>query len=122
MRSPSEHVVTEPNKLPISVIAFMRAHVDHVVKLKFLVTLHSAPGGTTSVALVARVLDVPKSQVRDMANELADGNLVRVSTEYLELAPASIADRLAIADLASWYARDRNIVLDVLRTLGRMAS
>jgi hypothetical protein len=112
----------EASKLPSSVVAFMRAHVDHVGTLKLLVTLHSAPGGTTSVALAAAALDLSKSQVRDMANELADDNLVRVTTDYLELAPTSIADRLAIADLASWYERDRNLVLDVLRALGRVAS
>jgi hypothetical protein len=123
VRSRSEHVVAEQStKLPMSVIAFLRAHVDHVVKLRFLVTLHGAPGGTTSVALLARALDVPKSQVRDMASELADDNLVRVSTDYLELTPPSIADRLAIADLASWYARDRSAIYDVLRALGRAAS
>jgi len=114
--------MTEPTKLPMSVVAFMRAHVDHVVKLRFLVTLHSAPGGTTSVALAARELDVPKSQVRDMANELAHDELVRVSTDYLEPAPTTIDDRLAIADLASWNERDRDLVLDVLRVLGRAAS
>jgi DNA-binding IclR family transcriptional regulator len=112
----------ESTKLPMSVIAFLRTHVDHIVKLKFLVTLHCAPGGATSVSLVARALDVPKSQVRDMAAELADDNLVRVSTDHLELAPTSIDDRLAIADLASWYERDRGLVLDVLRALGRAGS
>ena len=113
--------MTEPTKLPMSVIAFLRTHVDHIVKLRFLVTLHGAPDGATTVWLVARVLDVTRSQVRDMANELADGNLVRVSTDYLELAPTSIDDRLAIADLASWYERERSVVLDALRALGREA-
>ena len=114
--------MTEPAKLPTSVIDFLCTYVDHVVKLRFLITLDSAPGGTTSVSLVARALDVPKSQVRDIATELANDRLVRISTDYLELAPASIDNRLAIADLASWYARDRNKVLDVLRALGRVAS
>ena len=115
-------MTSESTELPKSVVAFLRTHVDHIVKLKFLVTLHSAPGGTTSVSLIARALDVPKSQVRDMANELADDKIVRVSTDYLELAPTSIDDRLAIADLASWYERDRSLVVDVLRALGRVSA
>ena len=108
--------------LPRSVIAFLRSHIDHVVKLKFLVLLHGAPSGTLSVGIAARTLDVPRRQVRDMANELADDQLVRVSTDQLELAPSAIEDRLAIADLAHWYAHDRTVVFDVLRALGRFAS
>lgn len=54
-----------------------------------------------------------------MAAELAAAQLIHVADNQLELAPSSIDDRLAIADLASWYARDRNLVLDVLRELGR---
>ena len=114
--------MAEPTKLPTSVIALLRAHVDHLVKLRFLIVLHSAPGGSSSISLVAPALDVSRSQVRDMANELADDGLVRVSTDSLELAPSSIDERLAIADLATWYERDRSRVLDVLRALGRLAS
>jgi hypothetical protein len=54
-----------------------------------------------------------------MANELAAERLVAVTESQLELAPPTIDDRLAIADLATWYARDRNLVYDVLRELGR---
>lgn len=97
----------------------MRAHVDHVVKLRFILFLHGAPSGATSINIAARSLDLPKSQIRDMANELAAEHLVQVAENQLELAPPSIDDRLAIADLASWYARDRALVFDVLRELGR---
>ena len=76
----------------------------------------------TYVQTAARTLDIPKSQIRGMANELADDGLVRVSAEFLELAPASIDDRLAIADLAVWCAHDPALILDVLRALGRLAS
>lgn len=103
----------------MSVVAFLRTHVGDVVKLRFLIVLHGVAGGTTSVGHIARVLDIPRSQVLDIAKELADDNLLRFSTDYLELAPTSIDDRLAIADLANCYARDRNAVLDVLRSLGR---
>jgi DNA-binding IclR family transcriptional regulator len=111
--------VTTFTPLPRSVVAFLHAHVDHVVKLKFLLVLHGAPGANLSFQRAARDLDVPKAQVRDMANELADDGLVRVSLDRLELSPSSIDDRLAISDLASWYARDRTLVLDVLRAMGR---
>jgi DNA-binding IclR family transcriptional regulator len=100
-------------------VSFLRRHVDHVVKLKFLVAMHSAPSGTTTVSLVARSLDVPKSQIRDMASELAEEGLLRVSSEQLELAPRSIDDRLALAELADWYVRDRSVVLSALQALGR---
>ncbi len=103
--------------LPRSVIAFVREHVDHVVKLQFLLTMHSAPNGTTSMRAMAHTLDVPKSQVRDMANELVDEGLLRISAEQLELAPTTIDDRLALADLADSYARDRESVLELLRML-----
>lgn len=105
--------------LPRSVIAFLRAHVDHIVKLRLLLVLHAAPGTTISLQSAARELEIPRRQVRDMANELADDGLVRVSLDQLELAPSTIDDRLAIADLATWYSRDRALVLDVLRALGR---
>ena len=114
--------MTTPNQLPSSVVAFLRAHVDHIVKLKFLLALHGAPSCTVSVPNVAHVLDIPKNQVRDMANELAEAGLLRISAEQLELTPPSIDDRLAISDLATWYVRDRKLVLDVLRALGRLVS
>ena len=107
--------------LPRGVVAFLREHVDHVVKLRFLLVMHDAPSGMSSVPFAARALEVPKSQVRDMANELADDGLLRVSADRLELAPKSISDRLAIADLATWYAQDRGVILEVLRVLGRHA-
>lgn len=110
------------SNLPHSVVAFLRAHVDHVVKLRLLVTLHHASRSTSSISFVARAFHVTRSQVRDMANELADDGLVRVSMDDVELAPTSIDDRLAIADVATWYERDRAQVLDVLRVLGRLAS
>ena len=110
------------SNLPPSVVAFLRAHVDHVVKLRLLVTLHNAPRATSSISFVARALHVTRSQVRDMANELADDGLVRISMDDVELAPTSSDDRLAIADLTTWYERDRAQVLDVLRVLGRLAS
>ena len=109
-------------QLPTSVIAFLRSHVDHLVKLELLLVLHGAPSGTTSVPIVARELDVPKRQVRDMANELVEEDLVRVSSDRIELAPRSIDDRLAIADLATWYVRDREVIVDVLKALGRFAN
>jgi hypothetical protein len=105
--------------LPPSAIGFLRAHVDHIVKLRFLLLLHEAPSSTISVGIGARSLDVPRRQVRDMAHELADDGIVRVSNDEIELAPSSIEDRLSIAEIASWYARDRGVVLEVLRGLGR---
>lgn len=104
---------------PRGVVSFLREHVDHVVKLRFLLVLHGAPSGMSSVPIAARALEVPKSQVRDMANELANDGLLRISADQLELAPRSIEDRLAIADLATWYAQDRAVILEVLRVLGR---
>jgi hypothetical protein len=105
--------------LPRSVISFLRSYVDHIVKLRFLLVMHRAPSQVTSVPMAARELEVPKSQVRDMANELAEDGLVRISADRLELAPRSIEDRLAISDLAFWYTRDRAVLHEVLRALGR---
>jgi DNA-binding IclR family transcriptional regulator len=112
------------NPVPRSVVLFMRAHVDHVVKLQFLLMLHAAPNGTATVRAMALALGVPKAQVRDMANELVDDGLLRVSADELELAPASIDDRLAVADLAETYARDRSAVLELLAAMvgGRRSS
>jgi DNA-binding IclR family transcriptional regulator len=106
-------------QVPKSVIGFLRDHVDHIEKLRLVLALHRAVGGTLSVQNAARELDIPKSQIRDMANELAQDGLVRISVDQLELAPTSIEDRLAIADLADWYAHERKSVLDVLRAWGR---
>ncbi len=102
--------------LPRSVVSFVRAHVDHVVKLQFLLVMHSAPNGTTSMRAMAQTLDVPKAQVRDMANELVDEGLLRISAEQLELAPRTIDERLALSDLADSYARDRDAVLELVQT------
>lgn len=105
--------------LPRSVIAFLNQHVDHVVKLELLLAVHAAPGSTTTIPIAARQLDVSKSQVRAMADELADEGLLRVSSNCLVLAPTRVEDRWAITDLAITYHRRRDLVLQVLRTLGR---
>ena len=103
--------------LPRSVILFLRAHVDHPVKLRFLLMLHAAPNGTATLKAMALALDVPKSQVRDMANELVDDGLLRVAADKVELAPTTIDDRLALAELAEAYARDRRAVLELLAAM-----
>lgn len=102
-----------------NVVAFLNNHVDHVVKLEFLLAVHAAPSATTTVPTAARMLDIPRSQVRAMADELAGEGVLRVSSDRIELAPASVDVRLAVSDLASIYHRDRQCVLDVLRSLGR---
>jgi hypothetical protein len=111
--------MSTPADLPRNVVTFLRTHVDHSIKLRFLLALHSAPSGATSLSLFARAVDVPKNQIRDMAHELAADVLVRVSHEQIELAPMAIEDRLAIADLVDWYRRDRDTVMGALRALGR---
>jgi len=111
--------VPTTTQLPRSVIAFLRTHVDHVVKLRFLLLLHRAPGGIIPVHVAARDLDIPKAQVRDMANELAADGLVRATPDEIELVPRSIDDRLALEDLVRWYESDRSLVLEVLRAMGR---
>jgi DNA-binding IclR family transcriptional regulator len=102
-----------------NVVAFLNDHVDHVVKLEFLLAVHAAPCAATTIPTAARLLDIPRSQVRAMAGELAEGGVLRVSSDRIELAPASVDVRLAVSDLASIYHRDRQAVLDVLRALGR---
>ena len=111
--------MSSPELLPTSVVAFLSEHVDHVVKLEFLLAVHAAPGSTTTIPLAARQLDVSRSQVRAMADELADEGLLRVSSDCLVLAPSRIEDRCAISDLATTYHRRRDLVLQVLTTLGR---
>ncbi len=102
-----------------NVVVFLSNHVDHVVKLEFLLAVHAAPSATTTIPTAARLLDIPRGQVRAMAVELAEEGVLRVSSDRIELAPASIDVRLAVSDLASIYHRDRESVLEVLRALGR---
>jgi hypothetical protein len=73
----------------------------------------------TTVGLMARAINVPKSQVRDMANELVAEGLALVSADHIELAPATIDERLALSDLVDCYGRDRAVVIAALRALGR---
>lgn len=107
-----------PADLPRAVTAFMKAHVGDMVQLRFLLALHSAPGGITTVTAMSRATDITTAQVRQLAADAMRRGLVRVAGEQLELAPSTIDDRLALADLASWYTRDRSVVLDALRALG----
>ncbi|GEM_PF-5056663 len=102
-----------------NVVAFLNKHVDHVVKLEFLLAVHAAPSATTTVPMAARQLDIPRGQVRTMADELAQDGVLRISSDRIELAPSSVETRWAISDLASIYGRDRQLVLDVLKSLGR---
>jgi hypothetical protein len=113
--------MTTPADLPRAVTAFLKEHVQSFATLRFLLAMHSAPGGTTTLTLVARALALPKQEVLDVANEAANQGLIRVNSEHLELAPISIEDRLALADLAHWYGREREVVLAALRALGRDA-
>jgi hypothetical protein len=103
-------------QLPRNVIAFLCAHIDHVVKLKLVLYLHQNLGRGPSMATTSHVLGVSASQVRDMANELAADGLLRVSDDQLELVP-TIDDRLTLADLAAWYAIDSRLVIDILRAI-----
>jgi hypothetical protein len=111
--------LSSSDRLPRRVAAFVRTYVDHVVKLQFILMLNEAPNSTLSVAVVAQLLDIPKAQARDMAHELVVAGLARISSDLLELSPISINDRLAIADLAGWYAKEPGLILDALRRLGR---
>jgi DNA-binding IclR family transcriptional regulator len=102
-----------------NVVEFLNMHVDHVVKLELLLAVHAAPSATTTIPTAARLLDISRGQVRAMADELAEEGVLRVSSDRIELAPASVEVRLAVSDLASIYHRDRQGVLDVLKALGR---
>jgi hypothetical protein len=106
--------------IPRSVVAFLNEHVDHVVKLEFLLVVHAAPQSTTTVPDAARSLDVSRQQIRAMAEELATEGILRVSANFIELAPRELEDRWAIADLAHTYRGNREVVLEVLRGLGRL--
>ena len=108
-------------ELPRSLISFIRNHVDHVGKLRLLLLLHGSPTGQTTFTALARLLDISRAQARDMANELASDDLVRVSEHVVEFTPSLIDDRLAVAELAHWYARDPTCVHELLRALGRLA-
>ena len=114
--------LANPVQLPRALVSFIRTHVDHLGKLQFLLLLHGSPTGQTSIMAVARILDISRAQARDMANELATDELVRVASDHIvEFVPSSIDDRLAVAELAHWYARDRTCVHELLRALGRLA-
>ena len=106
-----------PADLPKSVTTFLKAYVADAGHLRFLLAMHSAPGGTTSLSLLARALDLAKNDVRELASAASGHGLIRMSSERLELSPTSIADRLALAELAQWYGRARTVVLDALHAL-----
>lgn len=109
-------------QLPSSVVGFLRAYVDSLEKLMLLLLVHRAPSGTVSVPIAARLVNIPVSQARSIAGQLAEHGLVRVSRpESIELTVPSIDDRLALADLAVWYEQRRAIVLDALVAIGRSA-
>ncbi|MBL9017069.1 MAG: hypothetical protein JNL83_22980 [Myxococcales bacterium] len=103
--------------IPKSVIDFVQTYVDDVVELRLLVTLHGAPDGTQTVQRIALDLDLPAAQVRDAADDLVGDGLIRASSDQLQLAPSSISDRLALADLAGLYAADRAAVLGLLAAI-----
>ena len=107
-----------PADLPRAVTAFLKTHVGDMVQLKFLLTMHSAPGATMSISMMSRALDVPATRGRELAADAMRRGLVRVTGDQIELAPTTIDDRLALADLAYWYGRDRTVILDALRALG----
>jgi hypothetical protein len=107
-----------PADLPRAVTAFLKTHVGDMVQLKFLLTMHSAPGAVMTISMMSRTLDVPATQARELAADAMRRGLVRVTGEQIELTPKSIADRLALADVAHWYGRDRIVIHDALRALG----
>ena len=107
-----------PADLPRAVTAFLKTHIGDMVQLKFLLTMHSAPGAIMSIGMMSRALDVPPPRSRELASDAMKRGLVRVTGEQIELAPTTIDDRLALADLAYWYGRDRTVILDALRALG----
>jgi DNA-binding IclR family transcriptional regulator len=110
--------MSSPADLPRAVVSFLRDHVDHVVKLRFLLAMHAAPTGVVTMGSIAAALELPTSQVRDMVTELVEKGLLRVSSDQVQLS-LSIDDRLALADLAEWYSTDRGAVVEALRALGR---
>jgi predicted ArsR family transcriptional regulator len=93
-----------------------------VPALELLVAVHRGPSNSTTVPQAATLLDVSRGQVRDTVKGLEERGLVSVSSDEVKLATPSIDVRLAIADLASLYSRDRELVLDVLRVFGRTAA
>ncbi len=106
-------------QLSRSAVTFVREHVDHVVKLQFLLGIHGAPDYASDVSSMARLLDVPKAQVRDMANELVGEGLLRVESDSLALTPRTVDDWVALSDLHSLYRRNQGAVLELLRVLQR---
>jgi hypothetical protein len=111
-----------PEPLPASVVGFLRTYVGSLEKLMLLLLVHRAPSGTVSVPIAARLVNIPVSQARCIAGELAERGLLRVTTkEQIELGAPRIEDRMALSDLAFWYMRDRALVLDALLALARPA-
>lgn len=95
-------------------VVFIREHVGDIMTLNVMMLLHRAPGGLASLSTAAGILGATVDDVRSIATRLSLAGLVRVSATQLELT-ASIADRLTIADLAGWCARDRNLVIDTIQ-------
>ncbi len=113
--------MTVPERLPASVVGFMKTYIDSLEMLMLLLLVHRAPSGTISVPIAARLVDIPIAETRAIARALADRALVRLSSqpELIELTLPSIDDRLALADLASCYEENRAVVLDALVAIVR---
>ncbi len=114
---PSPIQMTSP-QLPRNVLDFLVAHIDHRVKLDFVLFLHRA-NAVTPVWIAASELELSKAQVRNMADELARDGILRFVADNIELAPRSVETRLAILDLSTWCQLDRTRVHHLLASLGR---
>lgn len=100
--------------LSSDVIAFMRDHADDILKVRFILVLHAAPGGVLSVGDMGYRLDIAKKAVRTVAQGFLDRGIVALRHNTLELT-ASIQDRLAISELSTCYSRDVARVKSLLR-------
>jgi hypothetical protein len=112
-----------PTNLPLSIVAFLRTYVDSLDTLRFLLVVQCAPNGVAAIALVARLIDISKSHAHSVAGELAAHGLVRLlPNEQVEVSPIMAEDRIALADLAEWYVRDRDVIHHAMTALQRSAS
>jgi hypothetical protein len=114
-------LIVTTERVPAGIVGFLNTYVESHEMLMLLLLVHRSPGNTVSVAVASRIADLPIAEVRTLARELADRQLVRVSgyPELIELTVPSIHDRLALADLATWYEHNRTIVLEVLVAIAR---
>lgn len=101
--------------LPSAVTRLLRTHIDSVEKLDLLLALGSAPERSASLAVLARLTQLPPGVTRRLAGELETAGLVILDpVRGPRLFPSRNSDREALDELIQCNEHDREAVLNAL--------